>query len=125
LSVICSSCGVIKEDFKDLAKHVVASRKGHKKSRPWALKFLSKVRILDQKRDVNKVRIKLTETEKENKRSSKIQISGVNKEVSIVCPNCGEVFTQEIPVEYVGDVDTWRQKDGSFVINCEGCRRKK
>jgi len=124
MSIICSSCGVIKEDFKDLAKHIVASRKGHKKSRPWALKFLSKARILDQKRDTNKVRVKLTETEKENKRSSKIKISGANKEVLTVCPSCGEIFAQEIPIEYIGDVDNWKQKDGSLIINCEGCRKR-
>jgi uncharacterized C2H2 Zn-finger protein len=123
MAVICSSCGVIKEDFKELAKHIATSKKGHQKGKVWASKFLLNVRMLDRKKDKLRGRVALTDTEKESKRNSKAILSGREAEISTTCPNCGIIMVQFIPEEYVKDFDCWKSKDGVIFVNCENCRK--
>ena len=121
--IICSSCGVIKTDYGDLAKHIVASRKGHEKGKVWAHKFLLKPNILNRKVEALerlKQRRPLTEAEKENKRNSKVELSGEDKSVVTLCPKCGSINDQDLPVEYVSDVYTWKFA-GQLVVSCENC----
>lgn len=123
MTVICSSCGAIKEDFKELAKHISASKKGHQKGKVWSAKFLLDVRRLNNKKDWPKDRTALTDTEKENKRNSKTTISGVEEKVTTTCPSCGAITMQSLPVEYTEELCAWKSKNGAIFVNCENCRR--
>jgi hypothetical protein len=126
MSVICSSCGVIKKDYKELARHIVGSRKGHQKSKPWAHKFLLNAKFLDVKADRREKaiggRLTLTDTEKENKRCCKTELSGKNKTVATLCPYCKKIIDAELPEEYISDAYTWKTDKGMIIVTCQDCR---
>lgn len=106
----CRACG--KADFDDgdwnaLAKHIVKSKdNAHKPSRKWANKFLSKAKLLDQKKD-RPQRTKLTEQQKENKKEMVREISGETELAITQCPDCKRVGRMQLPVEYTRSGDAW------------------
>jgi hypothetical protein len=120
----CHACHSEFPDFKELAIHIMANKKGHRKGRMWAAKYimingLSPDKRIDRKTD----HIALTAEQKEAKKDCKGTISGIRKMVETVCPKCKRMEHQSLPVEYIGRPLAWR-KDNRLVILCEGCGSK-
>lgn len=119
MTVSCHSCGQPFDNFHDLAVHIAGSRKGHRKGKKWASKYI----LLNGRRDKqNFQRTPLTEAEKENKREMKRELSGETKSGLVFCPHCKTKHQQTLPVEYVDSPSAWRIEK-MLVILCSGCRR--
>ena len=122
MSVNCHSCGADFETFSELASHIMSEpRRTHKHGRKWASSLLLKVSQLNKKDDFEN-RTKLTEQEKENKRDTKIELSGEKTYVNSKCPACKRVHPEVVEVEFARSRDAWRVGD-NFMILCHGCRR--
>jgi|ERR1035437_7036510 hypothetical protein len=112
-------------DFEALALHIFTE---HTRRNKWAAKVICKVTKLDKriakqvKRENQKNRVELTDQEKQNKRDSKTELSGVERQGFASCPNCKQRHHISIPVEYLASPYAWR-KDKVLQINCAGCRR--
>lgn len=117
--MICNSCQKSFPDYKELAKHIMLNKKGHKQGRVWAAKFLSKINILDRKPLHGKV--ELTEEDKENKLSTIRQISGENELVLAMCPKCRKGHRELLPVEFTRSSQAWRTGKALMVM-CQDCK---
>ncbi len=119
VTVSCHSCGAIFADYKELALHILSSRKEHRKGKKWASKYI----MLRGKRDKPDFqRTPLTEEQKESKKEMKRELSGENKTGLVFCPHCKTNHQQSLPVEYVDSPTAWRIKK-MLVILCSGCGR--
>ena len=118
----CNNCGYSCAEFKDLAKHIVANKKSHRRGVKWASSFLLKVQFLNQKQDLNGGRIALTDEQKEAKQNAQREISGRIKFVETVCPRCKSGQRQTLPIEFADDPFTWR-KNKVLVVNCNRCTK--
>ena len=64
MTVKCNSCGQPFEGYKELAFHISTSKKGHRKGKIWAAKYIH--RNVVNKRDIKDGgRIPLTEEQKQ------------------------------------------------------------
>lgn len=119
--MICHACNADFEDYKSLAQHIVSLKDvKHRKGRRWALKFLSKQKILDQKRDF-KPRTAMPENIKNHFDEIKRELSGETERVSTLCPNCRTKSTAVLEAEYVNSGVAW-VKDDRVVMYCQTCR---
>jgi hypothetical protein len=119
----CISCHTEFPDYKELALHIMTNRKGHRKGRRWAAKYIMVNGLSSKVKGQKYDRIALTEEQKEAKKDCKITISGINKVADTVCPKCSLKLRQLLPVEYVQSPMAWR-KDNKLVILCDGCGSK-
>ncbi len=120
MTITCHSCAQSFVDYRELAIHIAASRKGHRKGKIWAAKYLLRTRALDTKKFEG--RRPLTESDKANKASTKRVLSGETKDVLAVCPVCYKRHHEVLPVEYTESSQAWRQGH-SLVVMCSSCRR--
>ena len=109
------------ETYRDLAKHIVSSRKGHRRGKRWASKYLLFNGLSPQKRRGRQTRVALTEGEKANKEDTRRELSGTTEFVTTLCIKCGNAVRQGLPAEYVQSQDAWREK-GYLVAMCPVCR---
>lgn len=117
----CHSCGAIFENYKELAQHIISLKDtNHKKGRRWALKFITKQKILDQKRDL-KPRSPMPENIKNHFDEIKRIVSGETTRVPTLCPNCKLKSQAEVEREYVDDGQMW-VRDNRVMILCNSCR---
>jgi len=118
----CHSCGDVFEDFHALALHISSSRKGHRKGKRWAAKYLAGRTLRPEiKRIAENPDHENTEFGEENRANAKREISGDNEYTQTICPNCHIPARQLIPVEYIQSDNAWREK-GVLVLDCQGCR---
>ena len=116
---LCHSCNKEFADYKELALHISSSKKGHRKGKRWAAKYLLRLRALS-KRENNYGHSKLTEADKENKRSTIRKLSGESVFVEALCPHCKRKSRQNLPIEYAESKEAWRNK-GCLVVLCQSC----
>jgi len=110
----CRACGKVCADYKELAVHIAGSRKGHRRGKRWAAKFL----LLKGKRDKPEYdRTPLTDEQKENRQSTKRVLSGDQRNALCICPKCQQGHRQVLPVEYVESPTAWRI-NGVLAIRC-------
>jgi len=109
------------ETYRDLAKHIVSSRKGHRRGKRWASKYLLFNGLSPQKRRGRQTRVALTEGEKTNREDTRRELSGTTEFVTTLCIKCGNAVRQGLPAEYVQSQDAWREK-GYLVAMCPVCR---
>lgn len=124
MPVLCHSCGHSFPDYTELAKHIINAKKGHRRGKVWASKFLLQVKRLDRKvTNQNRPdRIPLTEEQKEAKKSLMREVSGEFRQVLCVCPRCKLGHVEAVEVEYIESRDAWRSESGKPMIICGGCR---
>jgi hypothetical protein len=124
MTVFCNSCHKPQLDFKALALHISSEKKGHRKGKLWAAKFLTKVRELDRKvtNQNRPEKVTLTEEQKEAKRNTIRQISGKFKTVLCVCPECKKGHTENIEIEYIESNASWVSPTGHPMVLCGGCK---
>ena len=119
----CHACGQSFGDFRELALHIAASRKGHRQGKVWAAKYLLKNGV---SRDLPQ-RTPMTDEERENRaanlKESRRVISGREKIAQTFCPVCKTSSRQALPVEYTESVEAWRDRNKTLVVCCEECRR--
>ncbi len=115
----CHSCKKPFADFKELALHIISSKKGHRHGKRWAAKYLLKVRQLDKRKELNG-RTPMTEEQKENKRNLERELSGENEFVITYCPHCKSLKKQPMPIEFTQSGEAWREKD-KLVVLCPSC----
>ena len=120
----CRACGYEGTDWKDLARHIQTSKRGHSRGKKWAATILSHSNKLNQKRDLPQ-RVPLTETEKAAKKDSVSEVSGNTRMVMTLCPKCNKVTSQALPVEYVGSPRAWRATNGALMVTCQNCTRSR
>ncbi len=116
----CLSCNQSFPDYKELALHIQTTKKGHRKGKKWAAKYLMRVRQLNKKKELNG-RIPLTEEQKEAKASIHRELSGENENVLTICPHCKKGHREVLPVEFSQSRDAWRVKD-KLVVLCGSCQ---
>lgn len=116
---LCHSCDKSFPDYRELALHILSTKKGHRKGRRWAAKYLSHLNALARK-ELNHGRSELTEADRENKRSTIRVLSGESVFVEALCPHCKRKSRQNLPIEYAESKEAWRSK-GSLVVLCQSC----
>jgi len=114
----CNICGMIYATWEDLARHIWSNKKTHSKSKKFAAKVLASV----EKREHSQ-RLPMSEEIKQTNREVRRELSGEVQEVRTVCPNCKQVSSQKVEVEYLQDRH-WRNSNGTPIINCGNCRSK-
>ncbi len=119
----CHSCHQSFADFKELALHISKSKKGHRKGKKWAAKYIMMNGLSSKNRNGNRpVRVALTEEQKANKEDTRRELSGDNEYATTVCPNCKNRSRPLLPREFAENPVAWRVKD-SLVVMCSGCGR--
>ncbi len=119
---ICHSCNESFADFEALALHISSSKKGHRKGRKWAAKYLTKVNKLNQKQSfLNKT--PLTKEDRENRANLKRELSGNFQYVNTLCPSCKNAIPQKLPIEFIQSVEAWRTKEGTLRVCCLNCQK--
>jgi hypothetical protein len=117
----CHDCQEEFETWVELAQHIVSQKKTHnRKSRVWALTFLAKKDNVQE----HKPRSPMSEETRQIIKECKRELSGKMEMARTVCPNCKQVTEQSLEVEYLQD-RSWRNSNGTLIVNCQGCRREK
>lgn len=119
----CNSCHQYFEDFKSLALHISCSKKGHKKGKKWAAKYLLINGLSASKKRDFKERTPLSDEEKETKRSLGIKVSGRQNYERTQCPHCNQITSTLLPIEYISSSNAWRTIHGKLQILCSDCRK--
>ncbi len=119
MSVTCHSCKMGFADYEALALHISSSKKGHRKGKKWAAKYLMRSLLQKQNNHQSKG---LTEDEKASKKEVERVLSGSNESVITFCPQCHNRQKQVLPIEYTRSENAWKIKD-SLVVPCSDCGR--
>lgn len=117
--VLCHSCQKVFEDYKELALHIQSNKKGHRKGKKWAARYIMRVRQLDKKKELNG-RVPMTEEQKENRRDNVRELSGETEQLLTICPHCKKGHRELLPVEFSQSRDAWQVKD-RLVVLCPIC----
>lgn len=115
----CHSCHADFEDYKGLALHIMSTKKGHKKGRVWASRFLAQV----NKKEFSP-RNPFSEETKQTIRDCVRELSGESEVVKTLCPSCKILSNQRVESEYLTDKEAWRNSKGTLIVNCLGCKNK-
>lgn len=122
MTVSCHSCQRTFADYKELAMHISSSRKGHRRGKRWASKYMMINGLSAEKRfDHNKSRTPLTKEDKENLEDTKATLSGETEIVPTKCPKCKRAAHQQLPVEYTRHPLAWCISR-FFMVLCPNCR---
>ena len=105
------------ETWVELAQHIISQKKTHqRKSRVWALKFLSSKDNVKE----HKARMPMSDELKQAVKECVREISGETKKGLVKCPQCRQLHSAEIEVEHLVDW-AWREDD-KLMILCGDCR---
>jgi hypothetical protein len=120
--VECHSCHTTFPDYKSLAKHILASKVGHRQGKRWAAKMVMINNLSAKNRTDRQLngRVALTEEQKETRDSLQVELSGNIKRVNTYCPKCKQSSTQALPVEYTNSQWAWRV-GLKLVVFCPTC----
>jgi hypothetical protein len=114
----CHDCYEEFNTWVELAQHIISQKKTHnRKSRVWALKFLSKKDNVKEHKSRMPMSPELRQAVKECVR----EISGETKKGLVKCPQCRKKYDAEIEIEYLQDLN-WRDDEGCLVVMCKDCR---
>ena len=113
----CHDCQEEFETWVELAQHIISQKKTHqRKSRVWALKFLSSKDNVKE----HKARMPMSDELKQAVKECVREISGETKKGLVKCPQCRQLHSAEIEVEHLVDW-AWREDDKLMVL-CGDCR---
>jgi hypothetical protein len=117
----CSSCR--DKEPREVAQHIQVEHPN--KHNKWAARVMTNFDQLNRKADLQKQtdRVPLTDEEKEAKRSTQRQLSGIETKTETLCLNCNQLVTQKLPVEYIQSPFAWRIS-GRLAVTCDSCRRR-
>ena len=115
----CLSCGADFWDYQSLALHILASKKGHRKGKKWAAKYINR-HVLNKKKTEYNGRVPLTAEQKANKEDTRRVLAGGQRVAEIVCPHCHKPSRVALEVEYVSSPQAWRIQ-GRLVKMCANC----
>ena len=119
MSVSCHSCSEAFEDYKELALHIIASKKH--KGKKWAAKYIMINGLSPENRFERKQNgSPLTAEQRVSKEDCRRVLSGENEFVNTICPKCKRGGRPLLPVEYVESPVAWRIKD-NLVKLCQNC----
>lgn len=125
----CKTCGKHVTDFKELIRHILSNSKTHPAWQvKWAGKATMNVEYLDRKVTMQKQfeggKVPLTEQEKENKKNTQRELSGIESIQTCKCSHCRQHHPERIPVEYIQSPGAWRDIDGkTLIVTCMSCRK--
>lgn len=114
----CHSCNKSFESYHDLALHISTSKKGHRRGKKWAAKFL----LLNGKRDRPTNKGSQGEVSQEARDSTKRELSGETENVLTICPKCKQGHREVLPVEYSQSPTAWQIK-GILSVLCAAHRK--
>ena len=114
----CHSCALEFDDYKALALHIIASKKGHRKGKIWAAKYMHRNALNAKKQDYG--RTPLTEEQKDNKEDSRRILSGDTKPVVVNCPKCRNNHRTVLEEEFAESPEAWKIK-GLNAVMCPRC----
>ena len=113
----CHDCQEEFETWVELAQHIISQKKTHqRKSRVWALKFLSSKDNVKE----HKARMPMSDELKQAVKECVREISGETKKGLVKCPQCRQLHSAEIEIEHLVDW-AWREDD-KLMILCGDCR---
>ena len=113
----CHDCQEEFETWVELAQHIISQKKTHqRKSRVWALKFLSNKDNVKE----HKARMPMSDELKQAVKECVREISGETKKGLVKCPQCRQLHSAEIEIEHLVDW-AWREDD-KLMILCGDCR---
>jgi len=115
----CLSCGKGFDDYHALALHISSSKKGHRKGKKWAARYIF-MDVIYEKRKKQGGRVSLKPEQKANKENSRRVLSGGQRMVEIVCPYCHNSSRTVLEEEYVSSLQAWRIQ-GRLVKMCASC----
>lgn len=113
----CNICQEYLDTWPELAKHVLE----HDAHNKWALAFLSKAQILNQKRDLPQ-RTALTEEQREAKEDCQRELSGQTTLTKCLCPRCNKTRLEWLPIEHLSSGQAWKTNTGHYFIFCPNCQ---
>ncbi len=115
----CLSCKQPFPDYQSLAVHISSNKKGHRRGKKWAAKYL----LLKGKRDMPR-RVPKAEVSQEAKDSRIRVVSGIEQSAMCVCPQCKQRHQNRIPIEFINSLEAWRVgKDLSVLCPIHAERR--
>lgn len=117
--VSCHSCFEKFPDYHALALHVSSEKKGHRKGKKWASKYLLRS-SLTAKKELHG-RTPLSEEDKESRNNAHIELSGDVVYLNTKCPKCKRVYPRSIETEYANSKTAWRGDNGILIITCMNC----
>ncbi len=123
MSVECYYCPQSFAGFQALALHISQSRKGHRKGKKWAAKYLMLNSLSpDKRKPIRNNGTPLTEEQRQAKRDTLRQLSGKVVNTVTLCPKCKRRSNNSLPSEYVSNPSAWRAGNIliKLCINCEG-----
>lgn len=120
MTVQCHQCNSSFEDYGELARHINDTKSHHinKKAYKWACNYLYKHVLFKPEQ---KLRMPLTEEQKETKKSLNIELSGKVKSGIVICPKCKQIHHEVLPSEYLESSHIWRI-NGQVAILCNNCK---
>ena len=116
----CNNCGKSYPDFAELAKHISANKKSHKRGRVWAANYLLKTRSLNNKREQTGGKVKLTDEQKIHKLETRRELSGFIERTIATCCHCKRNHRVELEAEYTRSHDAWKLGE-RLVRLCGSC----
>lgn len=119
----CNSCGELFDDFYSLALHINKSKTGHKNGKRWAANFLLKNSLPAKFKYPNKVRVPLSEDDKETLRNNHRELSGTTKLVNVFCLKCKRLYPRVIEIEYI-ESEHAQRRNGTLIITCNNCESR-
>jgi hypothetical protein len=120
----CHSCKQNFADFRELAVHIMSTKKGHKKGRTWAAKFLAGNTLrIELKRAPVDPDHENTEYGDENRRNAVRELSGENEYANTICPHCKRVGRSLIEVEHINS-EFAVKVNGRYFISCQSCTKE-
>ncbi len=122
MPVSCFYCDQTFEDFSALAVHIGSSKKGHRKGKRWAAKYLLLNKLSPNAKRKDNNRTPLTEEDKANRASLIRELSGNKKAMTTYCPKCKGNAHQPVPIEYAESPAAWRTTSGVLIMNCPRCQ---
>lgn len=122
MRIKCFKCDQPFENYTILAQHIVGSKKGHRRSKKWAAKYLLINKLSTNAKRKQPNRTPLTADEKSNKTSAFFELSGRSETKLTMCPQCKKGYEQLIPVEYISSPVAWRAGNGTLMKLCPKCQ---
>lgn len=119
MAIKCFYCDATFDDYRELALHVSSAKKGHRRGKKWAAKYLLINKLSPNKKHFeHRYTSPDADRDRRNRESVIMELSGVTRLVATFCPACKSNSYQNLPVEYTDSPFAWLSPTGAYQIIC-------
>lgn len=118
---LCHSCNKGFANWDELALHILATKKGHRKGKKWAAKYMALNGLSAKAQGKYEFdRTPLTEEDRANKEDTRMRLSGITQFETTTCPKCKDRHRISLEAEFATSPVAWRI-GGNIAKICQGC----